>query len=173
MICLQSFLPINYFSMTKAKEISLFITLLVWATLIGAVAYSHIVFFSTYLHHLPDSTRLISGADGLKDENFWMLIHPLSIITLLTTLTLNWKLPSRRKYILLTFSIYIVVLGVTFTYFVPELKAFAQSNQSGISATEWLERGKRWERLSWIRGFFMYAGFIILLTALIKNRNPK
>jgi hypothetical protein len=156
--------------MAKVKEISLFITLFIWATLIGAVTYSHVVFFSTYLHHLPESTSLLSGPYGLHEERFWMAIHPVLILSILITLILNWKLSSRRKYILINLSLYIITLAVTFTFFVPELKAFAQSKLSGIPASEWLERGKRWEHLSWIRGFFMYVGFLLLLIALLKNR---
>lgn len=156
--------------MFKAKEISLVITLFIWATLIGAVTYSHVVFFSTYLHHLPESTSLISGPYGLHEERFWMAIHPILLLSLLITLLLNWKLSLRRKYILINLSIYLITLAVTFSFFVPELKAFAQSNLSDIPANEWLERGKRWELLSWIRGFFMYLAFLMLIIALLKNR---
>lgn len=159
--------------MTKAKEVSLFMAVVAWATLIGAVMYAHVVFFSTYLHHLPESTSLISGPYGLHEENFWMFIHPVCILTLLLALVLNWKLLARRKYILSTLGIYLLVLVATFAYFVPELKAFALSSQSDIPSTEWLERGIKWERLSWTRGFFMYCGFVMLLIALVKNKNQK
>lgn len=156
--------------MKKAREISLFIAIIFWATLIGAVMYSHVVYFSAYLRHLPDSTNLLIGPYALRDENFWIPIHPLCIIALVTTLVLNWKLVQRRKYILSTLIIYAIVLVITFIYFVPELKAFANSHQSNIPAAEWLERSTIWERSSWVRGFFMYFGFVMLLIALIRNR---
>jgi hypothetical protein len=155
--------------MLRAKEIFLIISILVWAVLIGGIAYSHVVYFPAYLHHLPASTSLISGPFGLQDEKFWMLIHPISLVSLLFTLISNWRFVGRRKNIVYTLSIYLIILIVTFIYFVPELKAFAQSAQSSIPAAEWLERGKRWEQFSWIRGFFMFTGFISLLLALIKN----
>ncbi len=159
--------------MNRVKEISLCITLLVWATLIGAVMYSHIVFFSTYLYHLPQSTSLINGAYGIHDEKFWMLIHPICVLSLLVTLTLNWKLPARRRFLLIAVGIYVVALVTTAIYFVPELKAFAQSSQSNLPAAEWLERGKLWERLSWTRGLAMYCGFAMLLMAFVKDRTTK
>ncbi len=156
--------------MKKAREISLFIAIVFWATIIGAIMYSHVVFLSAYLPNLPGSTALLIGPYGIHDENFWIPIHPLCIVALITTLILNWKLLPRRKFILSTLILYIVVLVITFIYFVPELQAFAKSHQSNIPATEWIERGTRWEQFSWIRGFFMYCGFVMLLIALVKNR---
>ncbi len=159
--------------MNTVKEISLMITLLLWATLIGGIAYSHVVFFSAYLHHLPESTNLLTGPYGLHDERFWMVVHPVLILSIVGTLLVNWKEGTRRKYLLFTFAIYLLTLTVTYLFFVPELQAFAQSKLSGIPASEWLERGKRWELLSWIRGFFMYGGFLLLLIALRKNRKQQ
>jgi hypothetical protein len=156
--------------MKRAREISLLAAITFWATIIGAVMYSHVVFLSAYLPNLPASTSLLSGPYGIHDENFWIPIHPLCIIALVITLVLNWNLLPRRKYILATLILYIIVLVITFIYFVPELQAFASSHQSNLPAAQWIERGTRWEKLSWIRGFFMYCGFVLLLMALVKNR---
>lgn len=156
--------------MQRAAQLFLFITLILWGTLIGAIMYSHIVYFPPYLSHLPESTALINGPYGLKDQTFWMLIHPALILSMVSTLVLNWKSVSRRKYILIPFFIYALAILTTAVYFVPELKAFAQSNQANVtSASEWLARGQRWQYLSWVRGFFMYLGFILLLVALSKK----
>lgn len=155
--------------MSNAKNIILFITITVWATLIGAVTYSHVAFFPAFLHHLPDSTNLLRGPYGIHDEKFWMTIHPVLIVCLLVSLIINRKLKERRTLILVPFCIYVVVLIITFLYFVPELQAFAKSDQSGIPAEEWLQRGTKWEQLSWVRGTFLYAGFVFLLNALVKQ----
>jgi hypothetical protein len=53
-------------------------------------------------------------------------------------------------------------------FFVPELILFKNSPQSTVSATEWLARGRRWQRLSWLRGLAMYVMFVPLLWALTK-----
>jgi hypothetical protein len=82
---------------------------------------------------------------------------------------LNWKAKSRRKLILISFAIYFLVLVVTQIYFLPELIAFEQSPESKVSSSEWLERGQRWQRMSWIRGGVMYAGILPLLMALTKS----
>lgn len=155
--------------MSKARNLSLFTTVLLWATLVGAIMYSHIVFLPSYLHHLPASTSLIKGPYGLVDERFWMLIHPVLILSLLAAILLNWKLQERRKYMLSAVGIYVIVLITTFSFFVPELKAFADSANSNLTAAEWLQRGKRWEMLSWVRGAFMYLGFALLLFSFAKS----
>jgi hypothetical protein len=158
--------------MEQARQISLFITLIIWATLIGGIMYSNIVYFPPYLSHLPESNSLITGPYGLQDGNFWMLVHPVAILSTIVTLILNWKLTLRRKFILITIGIYAFALIATAIYFVPGLIAFADSNNSTtITRSEWFQRGQTWQHLSWIRGFFMYAGFFSLLVALTKNRN--
>jgi hypothetical protein len=156
-------------NMKISGQFFLYLTLILWGTLIGGIMYSHIVFFPPYLSHLPGSTALISGEYGLHDEAFWTLIHPVLILTSIVTVILNWKMPSRRKYILIAIGIYALAIISTFTYFVPELKAFADSAHSTTTPGEWLQRGQKWQYLSWTRGFFMYAGFVMLLIALTKT----
>ena len=97
-----------------------------------------------------------------------MTIHPLLILSLIIASILNWKLKERRKLILISFAIYIVVLAVSSLYFIPELIAFKQSPESNLSPAEWLSRGNRWQYLSWIRGTVCYLGFVPLLLALRK-----
>ena len=89
-----------------------------------------------------------------------MTIHPMLILSLITTLVLNWKSKARRKLVALSFGIYISVLIVTAVYFVPELMAFAKSPESNLPASEWLTRGHRWQYLSLIRGACCFLGFI-------------
>jgi hypothetical protein len=133
--------------------------------------YSHIVYFPPYLSHLPESNKLITGEYGLQEGNFWMMIHPLLILSIITTLMLNWKLPTRRKFVFIAFGIYALAIVVTAIYFVPELKAFAASGESSsLPAADWYHRGQTWQHLSWIRGFSLYVGFIMLLIALLKDR---
>ena len=100
-----------------------------------------------------------------------MSIHPLLILSLIITLALNWKHTSRRKLILLSFAVYAVVLVISWVYFIPELGAFRHSPESTVSPAEWLARGQRWQRLSWLRGAVCYAFFVPLLLALTKPVN--
>ncbi len=147
---------------------SLFLVVILWGTLLGGIAYSHLVYFPVYLSALPDSAVVVNGPYGLHESIFWMTVHPLLILSLILALVLNWKSRSRRKLILISFAIYFVVLVITQIYFLPELFAFEQSPESNVSPSEWLARGQRWQRLSWIRGAVMYVGILPLLLALTK-----
>ena len=158
--------------MTQARKISLFTAITLWATIVGGVVYSHIAYFPSYLSHLPESNSMITGEYGLKDGNFWMLVHPLAILSIIVTLILNWKLKTRRKLILITLGIYVLAIIATAVYFVPGLMAFADStNNTSVTPTEWFQKGQTWQYLSWIRGAFMYVGFLLLVIALTKDNS--
>ena len=151
--------------MTNARDISLGVAIILWATILGGVAYSHIVFFPPYLSALPQSASLVHGPYGLHDERFWLMIHPLLILSLIVTFALHWRVKPRRNRIAISMGIYAVAIVATAIYFVPELIAFAKSPESNVTAAEWYARGQTWQHLSWLRGVFMYAGFIPLLLA--------
>ncbi|HVF49862.1 MAG TPA: hypothetical protein VNA19_07240 [Pyrinomonadaceae bacterium] len=147
---------------------ALFLAVICWGTLIGGITYSHIVYFPVYLSALPNSAVVVNGPYGLDEVPFWMTIHPLLILSLVAALIMNWRSRPRRKLVLISFAVYILVLVVSSIYFIPELIAFKGSPQSSVSAAEWLGRGQRWQRLSWIRGTVCYAAFVPLLLALTK-----
>ena len=150
------------------STISLMLSIVLWGTLLGGIAYSHLVYFPVYLSALPDSAVVVNGPYGLHEAVFWMTIHPLLILSLVVTLALNWRLRARRKLVLISFAVYLLVIVISQIYFIPELMAFARSPESGLPPAEWLARGQRWQRLSWIRGAIMYAGTLPLLLALAK-----
>jgi hypothetical protein len=152
----------------KLNTLSLMLSIIFWGTLLGGIAYSHLVYFPVYLSALPDSAVIVNGPYALHEGTFWMIIHPLLILSLIISLVLNWKLKARRKLIGITMALYAVALVATTFYFVPELKAFANSPNLLVSPAEWLARGQRWQWLSWTRGLMMYIGFVPLLLALAK-----
>jgi len=152
--------------MAKARDISLTIAIYLWATILGGIVYSHIVFFPAYLAALPSSASHVTGPYAMHDEHFWLFIHPLMIITLAVTLILNWRVRERRNLIAISAAIYVAAIISTILYFVPELQAFRASPTSTVSAAEWFARGQRWQHLSWTRGAFMFAGLLPLLLAL-------
>jgi hypothetical protein len=150
----------------RLSTVSLMLSIILWGTLLGGIAYSHLVYFPVYLSALPASAVVVNGPYGLNEAIFWMTIHPLLILSLVVTLVLNWRLKARRKLILISFAVYAVVLVISQLYFIPELRAFQQSPESGLSPAEWLARGQRWQHLSWLRGVTCYVACVPLLLAL-------
>ena len=152
----------------RLGTISLMLSVVLWGTLLGGIAYSHLIFFPVYLSALPDSSVVVNGTYGLREATFWMLIHPLLILSLVFSLVLNWRQRARRRLLLVSSAVYVLVIVVSSLYFIPELIAFERSPQSTLPPAEWLARGQRWQRLSWVRGATMYASFLPLLIALTK-----
>ena len=146
----------------------LMLAIVLWGTLLGGIAYSHLVFFPAYLSDLPGSAVLVNGPYAMSETIFWAIVHPLLIISLVAALVLNWKSPSRRRLIAISFVVYAIMLLISLFYFVPELALFRNSPQSTVPATQWLARGRRWQRLSWLRGLAVYIAFVPLLIALTK-----
>jgi hypothetical protein len=153
----------------KLATPALMLAIVVWGTLLGGIAYSHLVFFPVYLSDLPGSAVVVNGPYALSETAFWFIIHPLLIISLVAALVLNWKSASRRRLIAISFVVYVVMLLISVFYFIPELVLFKNSPQSTVPATEWLARGRRWQRLSWLRGLAVYIAFVPLLIALTKR----
>jgi hypothetical protein len=67
-----------------------------WGTLLGGIAYSHVVCFPVFLSDLPDSAAVVHGPYGLHEEVFWMSIHPVTILSLIAAVAFNWKWRPRR-----------------------------------------------------------------------------
>jgi len=155
----------------SVRTISLMISTVLMGILVGGIVYSHIAFFPSYMSGLPNSAVLVNGPYPINDGLFWVLIHPLAILSLIVALALNWKVRPRRKLIAITLIIYVVSMIATTLYFVPELMAFKASPTSGISAPEWYARGQRWQHLSWLRGTVMGLGYISLLLALVARED--
>lgn len=148
----------------------MFIAIFCWAGIVGAVLYAHISPLRALLLYLPESSILENGPFPLKDELFWKMINPITFVFTVLALVTNWGNKERRKYIAYAAGIYTVALIVTFIYFVPEIKEFANcNNNTSVPASEWQVRGQRWYQLSWIRGVSMFIGFILMLLALTKS----
>jgi len=150
----------------KARTVALMVSVLLMGILLGGIVYAHVVFFPPYLSALPSSAVLVNGPYALHDEYFWTLIHPPAVLSLVLALILNWKIPARRKLIAIPLIVYVLAIVATAFYFVPELRAFRTSPNSGLSAAEWYARGQRWQHLSWARGTIMGLSYIALLLAL-------
>lgn len=145
----------------------LMLAVVLWGTLLGGIVYSHLVFFPVYLSDLPNSAVLVNGPYALNETPFWLIIHPLLVISLIVALVFNWNGP-RRKLIVISLIVYAVIIIITQIYFVPELILFKHSPESTVPAADWLARGRSWQRLSWLRGVISYLAFIPLLIALTK-----
>src|SRR6478672_1129140 len=147
---------------------TLMVATVLYAVLLGGVVYSHVVFFPVYLSSLPDSAVLTNGQFAMHDEYFWLLIHPMLLLSLAIALFVNWADRYRRNRIALTLGIYVLVLVISAVWFVPRLFEFKDSPRSSVAVEEWRARGDQWEHMSWLRGGTLFIFSIPLLLALVK-----
>lgn len=113
--------------MKQANQLFMFLAIFCWAGIVGGVLYSHTATLPSLLLHLPESSVLENGPYPLKDEAFWKIINPITILFTILALATNWKNATRRKFIVYALGIHVVALIATFTYFIPEIKEFVNS----------------------------------------------
>jgi hypothetical protein len=134
---------------------------------IGGAVYEHLALVPVWSSAVPASLTVFQGPYALTPEKFWMLIHPVTIVLLIAALVANWA-SDRRPLIIATLVGYLLVLGVTFLYFVPELTALTRTPFSETVDAALTDRANRWETLSLVRLGFLIILAITLLSALAK-----
>ncbi len=119
-------------------------------TVIGGATYEHLAVVPVWSAAVPASLSMFQGEYRLAAENFWIPIHPITLLLFAVSLAFNWR-TKRRNFILIPFVGYFVILILTFLYFVPELMAITQSSFSLNIDPELTRRAQTWELLSLIR----------------------
>ncbi len=137
------------------------------SVVIGAAVYEHLVFVPQWSAAPPASLSMLQGTYGLKPEAFWMPIHPVTLLLLITSLVLSWK-SARRKNILITLGGYVLLLAITAIYFVPELLAITGAPFSNTIDPDLTARAAQWETLSLVRLALLVYLSITLYLGLTK-----
>lgn len=135
---------------------------------IGGAVYEHVCMIPRWKLAPPQSLTMFQGKYGINNARFWQSIHPVTLILLITSLVANWK-TARKKYVAIPVMAYVVVLGVTFAYFVPELLFIIQTPYSDTVNTSLVARAGRWETLSLVRLVVLVLAAVTLLLGLTKG----
>ena len=122
-----------------------------WGVLCGGVVYEHLAVVPQWASQPPASLAMWSGPFRVKAERFWMGIHPTLILLLAAAVATGWNGAARNPLIFVLVA-YLVVLGVTAAWFVPELMRLTKDPNASIPPNEWRMRARRWERCSIVRG---------------------
>jgi hypothetical protein len=130
---------------------------------IGGATYEHAAVVPVWTSAVPASISMFQGEYGLTPWNFWVPVHPVAITLLTLGLIANWR-SERRNYILTTLVGYLVILAITFVYFVPELLAIVvETPYSATIDTGLTRRANLWEILSLVR----LGGLLVLAVTLL------
>lgn len=144
------------------RTISLILACISFIIVIGGAVYEHLAVVPVWSTAVPASLTIFQGPYALKAQNFWIPIHPVTLVLMTAALLLNWR-TERRMFILTTLGFYVAILAVTAVYFVPELMALTQTAYSTSIDGELTRRANLWEMLSLLR----LALLVVLAFALL------
>jgi uncharacterized membrane protein len=149
------------------KELLYAFTCLAFCTIIGGAVYEHINVVPVWAAAPPVSLSMFQGQYGMKQEYFWKFIHPVNLLLFIVTLAVHWRSP-RKKSILTVLGGYVVILGITSIYFVPELIQITTTAFSNATDTSLTSRAALWEILSLVRLAVLIVLSLILFMGLTK-----
>ena len=153
------------------RTISLIIASISFIIVIGGATYEHLAVVPVWSSAVPASLTMFQGPYALTAQNFWIPIHPVTLVLMSTALLLNRK-TERRVFILVTLGGYLAILAVTAVYFVPELLALTETTYTTSIDAELTGRANLWEGLSLVRLVLLLALAFTLLMGLSKPDRP-
>ncbi len=143
-------------------------TCLSLAIVVGGAVYEHLAVVPRWTRAIPASLSMFQGESGLYPQAFWIPVHPITTALLGAALLTSWKL-KRCANVLVALLGYLVILGVTFVYFVPELIELTATPYSQSVDAALTERAQRWETLSLVRLFALMLLSLVLFLGLAKG----
>lgn len=153
--------------MDTFKQLILIIGAICFIVVIGGAVYEHLTMVPVWTSAVPASLAMMQGEYAIRPSQFWIPIHPITILFLIAGLLLNLR-SQARNFVFITLAGYIAVLLVTFAYFVPELMALTQTAYSATVDDGLTRRAANWETLSLVRLAFLFLLAIVLLFGLTK-----
>jgi hypothetical protein len=141
-------------------------------SIIGAGIYEHATSVPVWRIAPPMSLAMFQGKYGIQPANFWIPVHPVTVILMLAALVTNWKQP-RRNQILIVLCGYLLILLMTAIYFVPELMAITKATYSMTVSSDLTSRAETWEKLSLLRLSVLLVLAGVLLHALTLKTEAK
>ncbi len=138
----------------------------------GGAIYEHMAVIPNWTHAPPASLIMFQEPYGINPAPFWALGHLVTLICMVLALVFNWK-TSRRTNILITFIGYIIILIVTYTYFVPILLEIIRTPVQSTADSALVRKANEWEVYSIIRNIIMFFLIIPLMFATTRNLEKK
>lgn len=149
------------------SNISLMVTITAVALAIGGGIYEGSVVNPQWSKNPPQSLSLVQEDTGIPLQKFWIPVHIFITVAILLALGLNWKVPTRRTFILIAIASYIVMRVWSFAYFIPEMLAFQKVSLTDLPSTDIISRIQKWTNLTWWRTPLDFITFFCLLWAVI------
>lgn len=139
------------------------------ALAIGGGFYEGLVINPQWSLNPPATFTLIQEGTGVPLQKFWIPAHILITIFILAALVLNWRISSRRTFILVALGSYIIMRGWSFMYFIPEMLSFQKIAITSAPSEELLSRVSTWKTLTYWRTPLDLISFFAILWPLTLN----
>jgi hypothetical protein len=151
------------------KDLLLILASICFIIIFGAAVYEHIAVIPAWSSGPPVSLHIFQGEHAIKAANFWMMIHPVTLLLMIGALMVNWNTARRRNLLIVLIS-YALILAVTAIYFVPTLMGFMGEPYSDTVNEALTSKAKMWEMLSLVRLVFIaFLAYTLLKTLTISN----
>ena len=155
--------------MKSTKDLLLILASICFLMILGAAMYEHLGVVPRWSAALPASLAMFQGEYGITPQYFWIPIHPVTILLMIGALITNWN-TARRKNILTVLIGYVIILIITYVYFVPVLIGFIETPYQDTVDQALVSSASTWEMLSIVRMIFiLILSFILLSTLTISN----
>lgn len=114
----------------------------------------------------PASLIFFQKPYGLDFKIFWIVIHGIHEMLLITALVFNWRIKKLRNLILLVLIGHIAVRVWTLLYFAPTLIEFQQLPYSNTVDVFLQEKAAQWRYLNYLRVAIFFALNFLLISGL-------
>lgn len=138
---------------------------------LGGAFYEWIVVASQWSAYPPESFVFLQGEYALPLDSFWMPLHMIVQVVIITALILCWRDKKRRNLMLLLVGLYIFLRIPTFMYFIPELEHFRTTSLTAPWTEEIQNRADKWVFLSIGRTTAIAVSYVLAWLTL--NRRTK
>lgn len=151
----------------KSAGVTLVLLCLFYIIMLGGGNYEQMNITKVIISAPPKSFAMLTGEYRFSPIAFWATFRPITILLFITALVLNWNVsPFKRKILIVSFSIDILVTIATFVYFAPEVGSMLASPMSGVVDPDLMERASLWHQLNYVRLGAFYLVAILLLIGL-------
>ncbi len=160
--------------MSKLKEIILCLAVIFIGALFGAGLYESIVLAPNFRVGVPQSLEHFRQFMAVANPgNFFRLIAPLTQLSILISVILNWKRPAGRRWWLIL-ALVLIVAGdvVTFTFHYPRNAILFHDPMH--TPPETLEKAAReWAYGNYLRILLVVGAMVCAIKALMLDRRKQ
>nr|WP_295905554.1 hypothetical protein [uncultured Bdellovibrio sp.] len=136
------------------------------ALAVGGGFYEGFVINPQWSLQPPTSFTLIQEGTGVPLQKFWIPVHILITVFILVALFLNWRIASRRTFLLISLGSYVIMRGWSFLYFIPEMLSFQKIATNSPPSEELMNRVSTWKTLTYWRTPLDLISFFTVLWSL-------